>query len=226
MAARWQQNYQLYRRYLRNLSLMYQRREDVQTYVELLLTMSVIIIFALFAIRPTFVTVTELAVQIDSKKDTIKQLDQKIDSLSEAQDLFNQNRVAIALVDSTIPNEPLPDIFTRQFEGLTQKNETTVLNISAGEVKVFGSTVSDKPQVETKTKKKEEVDLFPVDASSWEYSGDVGGSYDKLFLLLKEIEKMRRPLFIDQISLYLSKNEFNLDLTMSVSARVPYLTVE
>src|SRR3989344_2050602 len=176
MAARWQQNYQLYRRYLRNLSLMYQRREDVQTYVELLLTMSVIIIFALFAIRPTFVTITELAVQIDSKEDTIEQLDQKIDSLSEAQDLFNQNRVAIALVDSTIPNEPLPDIFTRQFEGLT--------------------------------KKKEEVDLFPVDASSWEYSWDVGGSYDKLFLLLKEIEKMRRPLFIDQISLYLSKNEF------------------
>ena len=223
MASRWQENYQLYRRYVRNIALLYQKRKDIQTYVELLLSLSVIAIFGLFAIRPTVVTITSLFTEIETKEETIAKLDSKIDALTRAQTLFDQNRIQLALVDSVVPDEPLPDIFTRQFEGLTQLNSTELLSVNVGEVDILGTAnIVAQQQINDEDI---EVDLYPEELDSVEFGADVGGTFDTLTTLIREVENMRRPLFGDSVTLRIADDdELSSDqLIFSITGRAPFL---
>src|SRR5688572_25729197 len=98
--AATQENYQLYKRYIKNIALIYQRRKDVRVYIELLLSLSVIIIFSIFAIRPTVITIIDLNREIEDKELIVDRLDQKLVALDAATTTFNQNRRTIALADT------------------------------------------------------------------------------------------------------------------------------
>jgi hypothetical protein len=59
-ASQTQGNYELYRKYIESAFRQYQERQDLKTYTDLILTSLAIIIFSLFAIKPTAVTIIKL----------------------------------------------------------------------------------------------------------------------------------------------------------------------
>src|SRR3989344_2584626 len=96
MAVRWRQDSGVYRKYLQNIVVLYQSRQDIQIFTEMLLSLGTIIIFGLFAIKPTLVTIAELITEQRAKNETIAIMDQKINNLVEAQTLFETEKDRLA----------------------------------------------------------------------------------------------------------------------------------
>jgi len=225
MAGMWQKNYQVYKSYVRNLSLIYQKRKDIRSFVELLLSLSVISIFGIFAIRPTLVTISDLNTQIRGKRDTLTKLDNKINALSSAQEIFDRNRTAIALLDQAIPGSPDPDSYVRQVEGLAKRHSLFVFGMHTEEVPVLGQSTSELP-ADTTRGEEEVVDYFPSDSPSYKFEIDVTGDYGPISAFLSDFESLRRPMFADISSIHISQGDLPGSIAASIVGRMAYLSTD
>lgn len=223
MATTWQQNYQLYKRYVRNLALMYQKRQDLRAFVELLLSLSAITIFGLFAIRPTIITIIDLNNQITEKRNTLSQLNAKITALDEAQEALNRNRPSLELVENAIPSSPFPELYLRQIEGLANKHSLLILDVNTGGIQILGSSA---PAEETSKDPTENVDTFPSPAKSFEFGFTLLGNYQSIHSFLRDFESLRRPMYQDSLNIRLAQGEIPGELALSVTGRIAYLPNE
>ena len=78
MESGWKQNSSRYRELFKNLIRLYNTKPNIKAYLELILTISTVIVFALFAIKPTILTILDLNKEINSKEATVSKLKQKI----------------------------------------------------------------------------------------------------------------------------------------------------
>lgn len=74
--------------------------------LELVLSLTTVIFFAIFAIRPTLLTMFDLVKQIEDKTKLEQQLSQKIAALSTVQNQYLQLQDRLAVIDQAIPNDP------------------------------------------------------------------------------------------------------------------------
>lgn len=74
--------------------------------VELNATIFLIIFFAIFAIRPTVVTISSLVGEIKAKEVEKTQLKNKINQIVRAQDLYSQVQARYYLIDQSLPDNP------------------------------------------------------------------------------------------------------------------------
>jgi Tfp pilus assembly protein PilO len=70
---------------------------------ELFLSIAAIIFFAVFAIRPTLLTMSDLIKEIEDKRKLATQMEQKVTALSAAQENFASAQERIAVLDEAIP---------------------------------------------------------------------------------------------------------------------------
>ena len=83
MALDSQQEYYRYRRYFVDLRQIY-RQKKARVYTEIVLSVITVIFFVVFAIRPTFVTITGLLKEIKDKKVVTAGFENKIYLIDEA----------------------------------------------------------------------------------------------------------------------------------------------
>ena len=74
--------------------------------LELFLTVGAVIFFAVFAIRPTLVTMSDLVKEIEDKKELDQKLTQKIASLSTAQSTYLEVQDRLYLLEQSLPSTP------------------------------------------------------------------------------------------------------------------------
>lgn len=207
----WHQNYQLYRKYLQNIIVLYQKRQDLKIFTELLLTLATVFIFGIFAIKPTLVTIAELYKEKKNKEEIILKMDQKISSLTQAEAFYDQAKEQIYLLNLAIPDQPLPESFVRQTEGLARKNNVTLTGLSVTNAPLIGQgTPSEQPPA------FEDAQSFPV-------SLEATGNYFSLLSLLSDLELTRRPLSPQELKFSLINEEGATDLTLSLSGFIIYL---
>ena len=209
--AIWREQYGHYRKYLTNFVSLYKRRDDVKMFMELLLSLGAIALFSFFAIKPTFLTIAQLLRDIDAKNETISQLDQKIQNLSQGQTICTQNRSAISLLDTAVPENPAADVYLRQIEGVAKRNGTTVLGVSTGEAVIEGVD---------ETKKEE----LPEGAHALEISVSITGTYQSLQAFLKDVENLLRPISVDSAAVSATTQEAQTTkIVLVVTGRIPYI---
>lgn len=221
MTTPWQQSNQLYRRYARNLALIYQKRQDVKMFTELLLTLSVTVLFALFAIRPTIITIVELNKDIESKDVINQKLDSKIQALNQADVLYGNNITTIEIIDQAIPEDPYPAVYSRQIEGIAKKHN----------VKIMGMGTEDVPLVATPETPDEVplelvpvvTDSFPPEAKSFDFRINLSGDYQNVVSFLSDLENLRYPIFEDSISIQISDGQSTGNIIVAISGRLAYL---
>jgi len=71
MAPAWRNSYLRHKTYFLNISSQYSKKQDVRMFMELLLSLATVSLFAVFAIRPTLITIAELYKEIQGKKTTV-----------------------------------------------------------------------------------------------------------------------------------------------------------
>ncbi len=185
-------------------------------FLEIILSLATISLFALFALRPTFLTISSLMKEIKTKKETIAKMDTKIRNLQTAQNILEQEFLRIPILETAVPLFSQPQNFSHQIEGIALTTNVQILGIRIDETLLKGDSVA-KGQTAKKTS------AFPSDIGATDFSVSAIGSYQNLSNFLNSIENLRNPVKIDILGINLSKREEGNILTLVISGKVPYL---
>lgn len=215
MAVGWRSQYFRYKGFFLNIVDLYRKRQDLRMFLEIILSLTTVIIFLLFALKPTALTIINLIKEINEKEATVARLDEKIRDLDVARDVYAQNANLIPIIDSSIPVAPKPETLSAQIVGLAARNSVNVLGISVGEVTLVG-----KPQ---EKKGKEKTTALPEGSLEMPISISVSGNYQGLTALIRDIENLRRPIKIDVLGVNVSETDFGRVVVAIISGRAAYL---
>jgi hypothetical protein len=216
----WKKEYARYKAFLAHLSEMYRQRADMKAYLEIILSLVTVSVFALFALRPTLLTIAQLMKDIETKKQTLVVLNKKIEDLARAQSLYEQYRNQIQVLNSAIAKTNEPDAFFRQVEGVAGIHQTTVSNVAMDEGVVLGTT----PE-------KTDTQELPANAKGYEgnkfsitTTAPIDG-YKTLYDFLTDIEKIRKPFVIEEVRVKRNQENNNqeAELVMFIRGEIPYL---
>ncbi|OGM09529.1 hypothetical protein A2159_00040 [Candidatus Woesebacteria bacterium RBG_13_34_9] len=192
MEPSWRKDYIRYKSYFLNLIGRYKERSDVKAYLEIILSLITISIFSVFALRPTLLTIGELIKEIESRKQILSQMNDKIKNLSQAQSLYDKQRSKIALLKIAVPKKADPINLARQIEGLSFKNKAVVLGMSSEKAYLGG--VNDKSdQVLNNTDNSLNELIFSVQTTA------PLEEYSALSSFLSDLENLRRIVKVDKL---------------------------
>ncbi len=214
--TKWQQNYEVYKKYLRNVATLYKSRQDLKMFTELLLSMATVITFGLFAIKPTLVTIAKLYRQMTEKEETIKTMDQKISNLVKAKELYDSQTQSINLLNEAVPTEPEVHKFVRQIEGLSQKNGVNLIEFSISDATIIG-------RKDTQEELDDNLVIIPEDAQNIPVIIGATGDYSSLFSFISDLQILKRPVFFDISLVSISNEETAFSLTANITGRIVYI---
>lgn len=214
MAVSWRKDYLRYRELFLNILITYRKRQDVKMFLELLLSLATIALFAVFALKPTVTTISQLLRDNKAKAETIKQMDTKIQNLEQANSVYNQFQSKLPLVYSSIPSGISPESFSRQIQGVAAVSSVNVLGVNVAEVSLVGP--------EQKKTGPNTVSL-PDGTSGISFSINLSGNFEALLSFLKNLENLRRPVQIDSITINSTQTENEKIIIMLIAGETPYV---
>ena len=214
MNSNWKTNYVRYRNLFLNLVGQYRKREDTKVYLELFLTLATICIFAVFALRPTLLTISTLIKEIESKKLTIEQMDNKIEDIISAQRVYDQNRQNINLLTIAVPANADPEIILRQIEGAITETQVGVDQLKLDEMIVLSEPSNVSETADDLSFVNEKINL----------SISTTADYTNLYNLITTLEELRRPFNIKKVNFSSSTPRGEATgLMLSVEIEIPVL---
>ncbi len=197
-----------------HLLAIYKQRSDLKAFLEIILSLSTLIVFIVFALKPTALTMVTLNKEIKEKKDTLNALNQKINDLQTANNVFIENQSVIPDIDAAIATNPKPDTLSKQILGIAQKDSVNLVGISVGQVPILGASSQPKDL-------PTELTPLPAGAESMSVSVSAKGSYSDLITFLRDLENLRIPIKVDLLTL--SSSQTDSAITELITGRVPYL---
>ncbi len=215
MALGWKGQYYRYREFFLNISSFYKQRADLRAFLEIILSLTTIIVFLLFALKPTALTIISLLQDIKNKQTTLADLNKKVADLNTAQNVFTQNQDAIGDVDTAIGTSPQPDLVMQQIEGLAVKNSVTVLGASVGQIILVGAIPVKKVSTDFKP--------LPNGANEMPISLSLRGDYPNLMAFLTDFENLRIVTKIDSLTINSSTTDAGQVISAVISGRIPFL---
>ncbi|MBU0998503.1 hypothetical protein KJ570_03180 [Patescibacteria group bacterium] len=215
MALNWKKDYVRYKELFLKLLIVYKKRDDVRMFLEVLLSLITITFFSIFALKPTLLTISQLIKDNREKEETINKMEQKIENIATAQNIYNQNIEKISLIEQAVPNTPTPENLLRQIEGIAYTNSVTVIGSSVNEVVLIGE--------EKKKSNKNEIKNLPENVSTITFSVNLTGPYLSLYSFLFDLESSRRPLIINSININSSKKDNESIIVMLITGQTPYI---
>lgn len=215
MATNWRDQYQRYREFYLNIQALYKQRADLRAFLEIILSLSTVLIFLLFALKPTALTIISLYNEIKEKQQTVATLDKKISDLASATKLMAANQQFIPDVNAAVSDSARPDLIVQQVQSLAAKDSVTLLGVSIGEVNVIGTNKKDSSGVGTTP--------LPDNANPMSVSISVKGDYSSVVQLVKDFESLRMTTKIDIVTISASDTEQGRVIVAIISGRVPFL---
>ena len=215
MKQGWRGQYYRYRGYFLDILNLYKKRSDLRAFVEVILSLSTITIFLVFALKPTALTIISLVKEIKGKQIMISGLNQKISDLSKAQTLFAQNQDSIPNIDIAVETKPEPDTVSKQIIGLSAKNSVNILGLSIGQVTLIGKPVLVNAVSGSKP--------LPGNAQEMSVSINIQGDYLNMLSFISDFENLRIASKIDLVGFNSSELNGVKVINLLVSARVPFL---
>jgi len=206
-----------YTRYFQEIKEAYIKKPVVQTSVKLLLSLVTISFFAVFALRPTLNTISDLLAQIKSQEEIAQKLNDKLENLEKAQVIWNTQQQNIALLDQALPQKANSMEYIRQIESLATIPSLKIISLSLAKTALVGKNI-----VEEETDEKD----TPIkDTNKISLSFSVEGSYSSLSNFLKDVENLRRVIDEDSVSIRLAAGEGEQQtqtLLLAINTDVPF----
>ncbi|MEO8581487.1 MAG: type 4a pilus biogenesis protein PilO [Patescibacteria group bacterium] len=188
--------------------LEFYQKPVAQISTELFFTIAATIFFALFAIRPTIITMTELVKEIDDKKKALELLTRKVAALSTVQNQYFTLQDQFYLFDETIPTN-------LSFQKILQIIEKTAsdLQISITSLQVQRLPISTVDELPFSGKKPQLVNL----------TISITGSYAQIRDFADQLTRQRPLLTIDSVSIANGEKSESLDfLTATITVQAHY----
>jgi Tfp pilus assembly protein PilO len=182
------------------------RNKSVRTYSSLVFTLITVSIFAVYAIRPTVITILSLEKSLEEQRGIAQTLRKKITDLSQS--WANYERIdqdTKTKLNNLVPNHPsLPNVISA-LTALAQENEATISGIQIQPV-----DLEPIPQIPKKDATTQEVDL------TFSYQG----SYSQLVDLLNGLKRLSRLISLQSVTL---NRQDSGNVIMTVNAKAIYM---
>jgi Tfp pilus assembly protein PilO len=199
-SSTYKNEYNRYRQYYHRLWVFYQK-PAAKVSIALLLTIFTIIFFAVFAIRPTLLTVAELVKKIQDKKETLAQIEQKAAQLASAQQEYITAQSNLPLLATALPDKPNAQQLMQLIEATAAYHQISLQNVSIGTVSYSQKAIPYSPGIQK----------IPISLS-------VSADYSSLNAFLYDLSRLNRQYSINTVS-------FILDESTSVLSSSPTLTL-
>lgn len=177
----------------------------IKTYGSLILTVAALVIFILFAIKPTIETIIVLQKELENQKEILQKLNQKSENLS----LARQNFQAIdpnkrSRVGALVPKHAQVGATIKALEQLAVVSQASISALQFQPITIEGQSDSKSSSL---------VEIL--------FTYNVEGTFDTHLLILGNLKRSLRLLSIDQLTF--SKIEGGMTLLMQVSGKAYYL---
>lgn len=177
--------------------------------LELFFSVSAIIFFSLFAIRPTLLTMSDLLKEIDDKKELISQLDRKIAALATVQTEFLQLQDRLVVLDEALPNTPELVYSLKTIEKIASEHQLIISSITVG-------TIPEETDAKPVALNAQRVNL-PVSIT-------VTSDYPTIRQFIESLQNNRRSFVIDTIVFSTVEEKGSVTLTATITLYLPYYT--
>ncbi len=214
MAIGWKKDYLRYKDFFLNVLGQYKAKPNFKKYLELILSMVTIALFAIFAIRPTILTIIELNKEINQKQETILKLTQKIRDLQNGNNTLQRETPRLSIIDNAVPDNPMPEVLVKQIESIANSTQLKIMNVSISNTVLIGSEDIANTQQDSKK--------LPDNARQMPFTVSVTGKYEDLYSFTDKLQNLRRPVQIDSFAINSSFIENEKVLILVISGRVPF----
>lgn len=174
--------------------------------LELVFSILAVIFFAIFAVKPTLQTMSELVKEIEDKRALEEQLEQKIASLNTAQAQYQKFGSQFYLLDEAIPKT------AELVEGLKIVEKIA----SENDLIIQGITISAVPDELAKADENGFV------RESLTFNVDLTGDYLKIRQFVEDLMASRRMTLVDQINFSLGSKRQQKNLNAIIRINLPY----
>jgi Tfp pilus assembly protein PilO len=176
--------------------------------MELLLSLGTVVFFAMFAIRPTLITMSDLIKEIEDKRKLDQQLGQKVAALSTAQTEYLSLESDLPFLEEALPTTPRFIESVKIIEKAASDNNLVILGLNVPEIPV--ETTTDKPATQ----------LTRVDVP---ISVIVTGEYLNIRQFVETLKNNRRTFALETVVFSTSDDKGKRSLRASLTFSVPYL---
>ena len=196
------------RKELASILAGFYQRPVAQVSFELFLSIGVILFFAIFAIRPTILTMADLIKEIKDKRELDKALGQKVAALSSAQTQYLQVKDSLFLLDQAIPQSPSIILSLKTIEKIASDRKLVIR----------GFALSGVPE-EKKVEIKEIAQMKRTDIT---FMVDVTGDYQSIKEFVDDLSVYRRTFAIDRVVFKVKDDRGRKSLSATLSIKMPY----
>lgn len=155
----------------------------------LILTLILITVMIVVALRPTLVTIAGLLGQKKQLVELSDRMDKKIAALTEAEAGYNSLTDKLYLLDEGLPKDLNWASWSDQLWDTASNSGVAVTRLELKKMIVAGEEIDVKPNTPVKT---EEVKELPTGVKGLNYLVTVTGDYNQFQEFIAGIEKMRR----------------------------------
>lgn len=182
------------------------KRPVARVSLEVIFSITAVIFFAIFAIRPTLQTMSELIKEIENKRSLDTQLGQKIASLSTAQTQYQLYSSQFYLLDEALPKTAQINRNLQIIEKIASDNRLVIQAITT-------SSVPDE---------LEEAQALSASRETLTFNVDVSGDYLSIRQFIEDLMDSRRMMIVDQVNFSMGSSRYQNKLTAVIRINFPY----
>lgn len=187
--------------------IQFYNRPVAQVSLELFLSIIAVIFFAIFAIRPTLVTISDLIKEIDDKKALSEKMSQKIASLATIQTQYLSLGDQILVLDEAIPAKPKFEEALRVIEKIASERKLVINSIQVNEVPAA---------------QEEDIPFSQKERKNLPVSVMVSGDYLTIRNFVEDLKNYRRALIVDSIIFSVNEERNQKKLTANITINIQF----
>lgn len=208
-----------------NISTSARRREVINTIntfyaqpvarvsFELITTVVVILFFAVFAIRPTLLTMSDLIKEIDDKRKLDTALTQKVAALSTGQSEYLTLSPRLPILDTALPAEANLTLALKIIEKIASEKRLAITSLI---VPKFSDeqlqTESGSPQAN-------------VSRKNLNISLSVAGDYVTIREYIADLQNLQRVVIVESVSFTVGEADLGRNLQSTINLNLPYYSL-
>lgn len=196
---------------LTTMLLQFYDRPIAKVSLELFFTIGAVIIFAIFAIRPTLQTMGALVKELDDKRALNQRLAQKVAALSTAQTQYQSLQERLTILDEAIPPTPEFEEALLVIEKIASESQLTIISLQAKEV-------PKEPETDVPFAQKSRVSR-PIVLT-------VIGDYPSIRELIENLQSNRRVLSVDTVVFSITEQRGRKVLQANITINVPFFAYD
>lgn len=122
-----------------------QNKQKATAYLYVIFSLFALSFFGIFAIGPTFTTISDLNKKYNEEKSALKELQAKNAALKSLSAQYIEIQPDLQLIENAIPQSPKVAELTRQLENLSIKNNLIVKKLDTGLMELYPAKNPSKP---------------------------------------------------------------------------------